>query len=453
MAGILPLLGFLSGVLRWPRDVFALLIYLQALVYLYVAPSIAAIELPSATQSRYEFFLWWGLVLFCLPFLIGYRWMVGRLLRRSAARPSLVTRQLSSVLFATGCVILAGGYLWVALSNNLLYRRLGHEGIASAQLDLPIVQFALYRTFMELAPFLAVFALAVLRLARPETPLVRLAWRWSLSVTCALYGLHVLVNSRLSGVLFLAVLAGTVVLTAPQFKRVRPERGVLALLLLIGALYAVRVSENVRERIAAGGSALDLSNLDPAGKVGGGEEGYQLRLNGVDLISLIADNVEAQGPAYGTAWAVPLVLSLDPIIRTDLTEQMKRATLTSSKSFLLLQYAGRAESDYYSCMISDAYGNLGLPGFLVVALVLAALCAFATAGLLRGGAVVLVLSCFALARTLAFEQEFATLMFSWFKLSPIILAILLVNPLRRRDPALQTSTLPLARFPIPRPTP
>jgi hypothetical protein len=442
-AAILPVLALLAGVLRWPRDFFLGLLYAQALAYLFVAPTVAAAALPTSTQTRYAFFLWWALPLFCAPCLLCYRWVLARYDRKWCHARRFRVRPVPSALFAAGTGVLAVGWLWVALTRNLLYRRLGAEGIASAQLDLSLLEFGLYRAFMEFAPFLAIFALVVLRVGRPAS-WVRALWQFCLLLTGALYGLNVLINSRLAGVLFLASLVGVFLITAPDVRRVRPERAILGLIALLAALYAVRVSENVRDRIASGGSAFDAANLNPAGKIGGGEEGYQLRLNGIDLVALIADNVEAQGPALGQAWAVPLLLQLDPLFRTDLTEQMKRSALTTSKSFLLLQYAGIAEPDYYSCMISDAYGNLGLTGFLLVAIVIAFVCAFATAGVRAAASpAVLLVASFVLSRVLPFEQEFANLLFGWVKLTPLLLLTLLVNPLVRAEASGSNPSAPL----------
>ena len=312
-----------------------------------------------------------------------------------------------------------------------------------AQLDLPLVELAFYRGFMEFAPFLAIFALVVLRVARPPQAWMRSLWLASFFFSGAVYGLHVLVNSRVWGVLFVTALGGLILLTGREARRLRPERGVLVLLLGLIGLYQLQVTENVRERIASGGSALDPANLLIGQRSSVAEDGYTWRLNGVDLMALIADNVEAQGPALGRAWAVPLLLSLDPIVRTDATEQLKRAALTTSKSFLLLQYAGIAQMDYYSCMLTDAYGNFGVLGFLAVALVLATICALVTTGIrTAAGPTVLVFSCFALSRVLPFEQEFSALLFGWIKLAPVVLAVTVCNPLA----ATVTST---ARRPAP----
>lgn len=449
-----PLLAWLAGGIRLRRDFFFVVMFGQALVYLFVAPSIAALALSLSQRDRYAYFLWWGLPLFVVPFVGSYIIAVRAWARRAVPAQQFTVRVVPSVLFASGSIVLGLGWLLVALTRNLLYRRLGAEGIAAAQLDLPLIEMVLYRGFMEYAPFLAIVSLAVLRLGRPPVAWLQLLWRATLALICLLYGVHVLVNSRLAGVLFLAALVGVSYITAAAPPRVRWERGVLAGVVLLGAAYAVRVSENVRERISAGGSALDVGNLNPVGRIGGGEEGYQLRLNGIDLVALISDNVRSQGPAMGKAWAVPLLLQLDPLFRTAATEQLKRAALTTAKSFLLLQYAGIAEPDYYSCMISDAYGNLGLAGLTAVAIVLALACAAAATGLQGGrSAGMVIVSAFILSRVLPFEQEFASLLFGWIKLSPLVLGVLFFNPLARvsdaRGPAARPAApaLPFATVP------
>lgn len=427
---MLPIAALLSGMLRWPRDFFAALLYAQAFMYLFLAPTIVAAELPESTASRYGYFLWWELGLFVLPFLLWYRLSLAAFERKWRARIAYRVRILPSIGFAAGSVMLGVGYLFVALNRNLLYRRLGSDGLATAQLDLPLIELAFYRGFMEFAPFLAIFSLVVLRLAKPPQAWMRGLWRASLFFSGAVYGLHVLVNSRVWGVLFVTSLVGLILLTDREARRIRPERGVLLLLLGLIGLYQLQVTENVREKIASGGSALDPANLLIGTKSSVAEDGYTWRLNGVDLMALIADNVEAQGPAMGRAWAVPLLLSLDPIVRTSATEQLKRAALTTSKSFLLLQYAGIAQMDYYSCMLTDAYGNFGVMGFLAVALVLSTICAFVTVAIRSGaGPAVIVVSCFALSRVLPFEQEFSALLFGWLKLAPVVLVVMLFNPL------------------------
>jgi len=119
-----------------------------------------------------------------------------------------------------------------------------------------------------------------------------------------------------------------------------------------------------------------------------------------------------------------------------LTEQLKRATLTNAKTFMLLRYAGLALPDYYACMLTDAYGNFGRAGFVLVAAVLGGLAAFVGWGLGTAASPALaLLACFWAVRALPFEQEFVSLLTSWVKLLPVLVLVILARPLRRVEPA------------------
>src|SRR5205085_7524496 len=114
-------------------------------------------------------------------------------------------------------------------------------------------------------------------------------------------------------------------------------------LVAVGGLYALRVVENVRLSFSNGTGIFALENFLPvAAHEGHLDDTLRWRLNGVDLIAMIADNVEAQGPALGTAWAVPFVLSLDPIVRTPFTVEATRANLTAATTWLLPRHGGVA---------------------------------------------------------------------------------------------------------------
>jgi hypothetical protein len=203
--------------------------------------------------------------------------------------------------------------------------------------------------------------------------------------------------------------------------------------LAVSGLYVLRVVSNVRLAFASGDSIFALENFLPvAARQGQDDDTLRWRLNGVDLIAIISDNVEAQGPAMGTAWAVPFVLSLDPIVRTPFSIAAKSASLTSAKSWLLLRYSGVGKTDYYSCMLTDAYGNFSIYGFLLPALLLGIIFARATAAL-RWSAkpAAIVIAAFAITRALPFEQEFGSLLYAWLKLVPFVLVALVFYPLRR----------------------
>jgi hypothetical protein len=251
--------------------------------------------------------------------------------------------------------------------------------------------------------------------------------------TSVLYMTFALVNSRLIAITTLVTLYGIVNVTSRTKRRLSLGMALGTIVIALGGLYALRVVSNVRLTLAEGGSMFALQNFLPvAATEGRDDDTLRWRLNGVDLIAMIADNVEAQGPALGGAWAVPFILSLDPIVRTPFTVAAKTANLTSAKSWLMLRYSGVGKTDYYSCMLTDVYGNFSIYGFLLPAFLLGIVLARATAAI-RWSAkpAAVVFAAFAITRVLPFEQEFESLLFGWYKLVPFVLIALLFFPLRK----------------------
>jgi hypothetical protein len=342
---------------------------------------------------------------------------------------------MRTTFFILGSALLGVSHFVVAAKYGLLYRRLGEE-LSSIQLSMNLVEFALYRSFVELGPFLIAAQLLLLRTQTDMSSRLRAWGLLGFAITTLLFMGFAIVNSRLTAVLTLATVYAIMNVTS-NARRINFGAVVGTLLLAVGGLYVLQVVVNVRLSVSNGDGIFALQNFLPmATRQGQLDDTLRWRMNGVDLIAIIADNVETQGPALGAAWAVPFVLSLDPIVRTPFTVQAKRANLTSAKSWLLLRYGGVAKTDYYSCMLTDAYGNFSIYGFLLTALVLGPIIAFATAALRWSAAPIgLVFATFAITRVLPFEQGFESILFGWYKLVPFILIALAFYPLRRAGSA------------------
>jgi hypothetical protein len=440
-AVLLPIIGIAVGALKIRRDAFLLLVYAQSVIYIDVAPVIASVEVTAAAQARYSWLQAWALVLFQAPLLAIYAFRM----RKVEVTPR--TLGLSSgrlALFSIGAAVLGAGYMIVALKYGILYRRLSDE-LVTVQMSMNIVEFAVYRVFVELGPFLLAVMLLIGRLSPPRTAHDRLLLRAGFLLTLLPYLAYVLINSRLMAVVILATLFAMWTLLSVQRRGLRTGAALAVILAGGTALYSVRVVENIRMAVFTGGNMFAPRNFLPVSAYEGPlDDVLKWRLNGLDLMAIIADNVETQGPAWGTAWAGPFIVSLDPIVRTPLTVDMKLAGLTTAKSFLLLRYGGVAKTDYYNCMLSDAYGNFGRLGFLVVAIVLASLFGWATSAVATSASpAMLITAAFFLTRGLPFEQEFATLLYGWFKLVPFVAAVVVLSPLRARlSRTIDAPTLP-----------
>jgi hypothetical protein len=453
-AMLLPVIGIALGLIRPRRDMFFLLVYAQSVIYVDLAPLFVLDEIPAATQERYRWVQAWALVLFQLPFVAIY---AARMRKKAPDQPLARTFVLSSphlALFCAGIVVLALGYWFVAINNGLIYRRLS-EDLAGVQIAMSLPEFAVYRVFIELGQFLLAAMVLVYRLHPTATVRDKAVLQGAIVITFFSYLGYTLINSRLNVLTLFAMLFAVWNLT--QVRRVAFRvGGVLAVVVGMGvAVYSVRVVENVRYSFQTGGNLFDPRNLLPmANHVGINQDELRWRLNGVDLMALIADNVETQGPAMGTSWAGPLLVSLDPVVRTPFTLDMKLAGLTTAKSFLLLRYGGIAKTDHYNCMLSDAYGNFSIWGFLLVAIVLGMLLSWATATVATSTAPMFIAAAmFVLIKVLPFEQEFGNLMFGWFKLAPFAVLIIVLFPLRRAASNRRPGGNPASRLEVVTPTP
>lgn len=413
------------GYISFSRDFFFLLVYVQSLIYVDVAPTLALSSVPFAAANLYSYFQWTALALFQLPFLGIYAGLKRNTGHRASDDELSVPR--AALLFG-GCLSLAIAYYVVGTRNGLLNRRA--QDATALQLDLGIVEFALLRLFHELGLFLVALQFLVLRRCarRQRYPWMTAAFL----VTSVAYLAYALTNSRMMSLLFLGMLCGVYLSTVRGPSRFRAGYLLGGLVTILCALYAMRVAQNVRQSVGVGESLFAASNFLPIGIDRGIDiDPLSSRLNGLDLIVKISENVNNSGPAWGRAWALPFFISLDPIVRTDFTIQAKSVSLTSTKSFLLLMYAGIGASDYYSCILSDAYGNLGLLGFLASAFVLAGLLAWSSTVLARAATPLLVvLALFVVVRVLPFEQEFGTVLFGWFKTVPVAILVGFLYPLR-----------------------
>lgn len=423
------------GKLTVRRDGFFLLFYVQSLLYLDIAPAIAAADVSTATQEQYVWIQGWAFVLFQLPLLIAYLFALRR--RRDAARPANRSFRFSASrlqLLVAAIAALGIGYFVVAARNGLLYRRIGGEDLAAAQLQMSTPEFAIYRVFLELGLFLCASMLVVLRLPSDIRSASRTTARVGFIVAAGLWLGYALVNSRLTAALTIAALWSAMSVVESQPRRFSPRvlLGVPAMLFF--AAYAMQIVSNIREAHSTGGAMFALENFIPTTPTQPqSDDELQWRMNGIDLIATISANVEAQGAAHGRAWAVPLILSLDPIVRTPFTIAAKRAALTTAKSWLLLEYGGVSKTDYYSCMLSDVYGNFSIYGFPIAGILLGVLLGLSTRALRWSSSpAAIIIALFVITRILPFEQEFETVLFGWYRLVPFVLLVIAIYPLRRR---------------------
>src|SRR5213075_2163803 len=120
------------------------------------------------------------------------------------------------------------------------------------QLSMSIVEFALYRAFIELGPFLIAAQLILLRAPTDMSVQLRAWARVGLGLTTVLFLGYAIVNSRLYAIIALAIPYGIVNATSRPDRRLGLGMVAGTLMIAMGGLYVIRVVENVRLSIAGG---------------------------------------------------------------------------------------------------------------------------------------------------------------------------------------------------------
>ena len=368
-AVFLPFAAMVAGWLRPRRDVFLLLLYAQSIIYIDVAPILASVDVNDAMRARYVWVQAWVLVLFQLPLIVIYCLALRWRRNRYAPERQLHVSPVRLGMFTAACVIHGIAYFSVAARYGLLYRRIA-EDLATVQLSMNLVDFALYRSFIELGPFLIGAQLLVLRARTAMSRSLRMAALAGLLLTTALFLAYAIVNTRLFALVTIAMILGVTAVTGDDRKGLRVRTVVGIGLAAVASFYAISVREptfahhsHAMERCFRSTRFSPFSS-EPAAP----DDSYRWRLNGIDLIAIIADNVESHGPALGTAWAVPFVLALDPIVRTPFSVDAKRANLTATKTWLLLCYVACRRRTHAQLPALGRVRNFSIYGFALSAL-------------------------------------------------------------------------------------
>ena len=415
-------------------------------LFLQVSPIAAQVfdSLDGARQfsSQYSELELGALVLFQLPLVALY---FAAPVRSGEGRRQIHIRENRTRLFSQG--LLAFALLWFAVvaAFNLWNRRTGDIVLKSTRLPLPA--FFIYRSFIETFLFLLAIGLIAMQLTPRHTRLW-IQMRWTLTVTAALSLPVGLINSRSFSV-FALVIASAAVLwfrfgNAPVGSKIR-----VALFRIILVIYVLVVATlGIRSRLAD----VERSSPTSAINVVGDEQGLN-RFNGIDLIARLKDTIDRRGPAwgeawYGATWNVRRFVDPAGFDRFRLKEQ------TTAKNYLMRRYLNWTRTDYYSCFLTDLYGNFSWFGFLAAAMLLGGVFRFCARQFARPTSAVAFLLALKLGTSaIIFEQEAATFLFGWVLQIPIVTAVLVLSPFRvQRDRSRRQIASEAQPYPMIRPT-
>lgn len=332
-------------------------------------------------------------------------------------------------------------------AGNIFFRRIGFEELAERSLQLPIVHLAIHRTFMGIATTLICTGIMMV-VAFQSKGWFRVIFVVSTVVVFGCYFVFVAANNRFKLVILELCMAATFLYIFPNLRSKSKLRTVLWFF-LIGAfvVYSLKVAENIREEIYINGcvdvrvlnpfeTAATLQTKEPSGlcyeafasvRVSAIEDGmsqaWQDRLNGLGLMADITLPALSQGWGWGHFWKDSILLYYYYFVDYQKYVAVKYELKTNSKVRIAAQYLGTQIKDSSSFVLTDAYANFSIVGFLLAAAIVGGLLG-ASQGLLKGAdnLGLLVIAIFLAERVLYAEKELITLVLDCFKFSPLVLA-------------------------------
>lgn len=207
----------------------------------------------------------------------------------------------------------------------------------------------------------------------------------------------------------------------------------LAPVLLVGALTII---SNVRLALEKDGEiGLSAFILGTVATSGGGEtlvvDEWLKRLDCVDLVAQMSPSLERHGLEWGNAWRTPIFMLVGYLIDPGEYMRLKEEAMTTAKAFLLAEHTDIRARDYYSCALTDAYGNFGAVGYLLAAVYFTLATMAIMFAFNSSSGALLILGAFGFVHTMTFEAELATHLFGWIRLLPAVVLLVAINPIRR----------------------
>jgi len=409
------------------RDFFFLSVYLQILLFLHIIPPFDASSVPPALHPTYCLLQALAIPLFEVPLV----WIYLTLMKRSAAIPAMPTVlrvvPWRMVVFSLAPAVLAVGHFYVSLENGLFVRWL-HSYYPIAMASLPRWQFYAYRSLVQIAPFFMLFFLVTFDAAQ-KWPGRRLCWL-CMAVVIFEYMLQAAMNSREDSALAIVAMVGVFVVRSGRDRWLTPKHVGLLLVAGVFIAYLARVALIARSNYPIYGFLFEY--FDPfwgeAGSFGGVP-----RMNGMDLITMIADSASRIGYAWGRAWLAPIYVVFGDVVGAPDVAWMKEKFAVTARYYLLLHYTNieNPTMDYGQGMLTDMFGNFGWLGMVLAAPVLALPLAYGTVALRRPRS----LARFSLGVALlicasTYDQEAISIFLRMMKMMPALALTILLRPWR-----------------------
>jgi hypothetical protein len=404
------------------------------LVYTQISPTITLLldGLPGVlditgdyAQVQSYYFIFFFLPIILLYLLFSKYIIDSKSQPRAFGVAELQVNKRSASALAISLSIFALLYMFFLIRNDLLFSRIGAEYLAERLVSLPTLDFSIIRLYQDTALFFIIVLYVTWYITPKKTKTRFFVWI-SLLINLTLWGIFIILNSRLSILTGAACLFGIwLILTGKNVKQL----ALFARIFFIGvvALYLTGVVINVRTIGFSG--TINPEFFTPQLNIFGDSQGFN-RLNCVDLIARMNSKIETEGPAWGVAWG-HVYWNFGRFIDPGGFDRFRLSLDTTSKTYLMRRYLDWDLPDYYSCALTDFYGNFHVLGLFTAAIIYALIFIYAYKYLSRAASPYFsVGALYIVVAVLIFDQEASSLLFSWTKELPIIALVLFFVPFK-----------------------
>jgi hypothetical protein len=419
------------------EDYFFIIFIFFGFLYIIIAPALTFISgdidiiNDGEIYPEIQIFL---LIFFLLPLIFSYR-LFKNIIPTNSTKNYYFLSGKKLIFFCTFFIFFEILFIILALNKNMYFRRIGTEEIADLISRLDIFTLIILRTH----DLIILPAITLLALLLPSLKIVKRASLCSLVyfthfiLVCS-FIIFALMNSRLQLVfLAIALLYGWLLAGNDRFKL----SGGVIILLLGGLFYGLIVVSNIRNY----GIEAEISNiLNPISfiteqnSIAFNKLEWVQRLDCVELIAKMDDNLKRQGYEWGRAWENPLIATFGSLVGSDSAFDLKATGLTTAKSFLIERHTDIGLKDYSSCMATDLWGNFWIYGLPVASILIAFIFAMLRYGLTNPFTpAALVISIVCAFYFVIFEKEFLDWAIGWIKLIPAIIILVALNPIKKID--------------------
>lgn len=431
---------YLTPKLSLYRNYFFLIMLLQAFMYINFSPTIVANAYDESTVIMYFWMQLLCIFFFEAPFIFIYLIAKKTIKNRNVVCSIKIgvnnNRQL---VFTITMLLIACLFAYIVLSNDLIFNRIGSENKAFKFVKLSSsISWWIYRE-LEKSSFFLIGVLLLSFFAENKPKLIKVITTISLLSVLIVFGAYYLINTRLTFALLGILILGLILFHNKSifFKK----RLLLLLVLLILAMsYSMKLASNIRGHYSYD-RTIRITDFIPLTQENDNIKQYNSieresltkRMDGIDLMVRTSLLLNYNNIPLGEAWKNPIFMVIGPFIDREKTNELKLKTDTNAKNYIMRNFTDIKLADYYSCMLTDVYGNFWIFGLVFAAIILAFLCAYIDNNLLKPkSSTALILSVYLASIILPFEQEFISIFSNFVQTLPILLCVLIFNPLKVR---------------------